>query len=125
MILAGNTRRLVRPVQSDCGGSLRSTGYNILGTNDACVFTRGVGDQVGTAARPINPLIAALAFNGGPTPTHALLPRSPAIDRGNPAGCRDETGALLTTDQRGPGFLRPKDGDGNGTAICDIGSFER
>lgn len=41
---------------------------------------------------------------------------SPAIDAGNPAGCEDEAGEALTTDQRGE--PRPQ-----GTR-CDIGAFE-
>jgi hypothetical protein len=52
-----------------------------------------------------------LANNGGPTPTHALVPGSPAIDaipRADP-GC---TG----TDQRG--VPRPQG------AGCDVGAFE-
>jgi hypothetical protein len=48
--------------------------------------------------------------------THALLPSSPAIDAGNPAGCKDQNGNLLTTDQRG--IARPQGGR------CDIGAFE-
>ncbi len=32
----------------------------------------------------INPGLAPLAFNGGPTRTHALLPGSPALDAGDP-----------------------------------------
>jgi hypothetical protein len=55
-----------------------------------------------------------LASNGGLTLTHALLTDSPAIDAG------DNTGAP-TTDQRGA--TRPKDGDGS--AIVDIGAFEK
>jgi hypothetical protein len=59
----------------------------------------------------VDPLLAALANNGGPTRTHALLPGSPAIDAGsNPQG--------LTFDQRGAGFPRTL---GEAT---DIGAFE-
>ena len=63
-----------------------------------------------------NPRLDRLRDNGGPTATHALLPDSPAIDAGDPNGCRDALGALLTADQRG--FARPV-----GSA-CDIGAFE-
>ena len=31
----------------------------------------------------------------------------------------------LPTDQRGPGFLRKKDGNGDGITVVDIGAFER
>ena len=65
-----------------------------------------------------DPLLGPLQDNGGPTFTSALLPGSPAIDKGSSFG--------LTTDQRG--FARPVDnasianapgGDG-----ADIGAFE-
>lgn len=56
-----------------------------------------------------NPLLGPLANNGGPTPTHALLAGSPAIDAAG--GCPPPA-----TDQRG--VARPQ-----GSA-CDIGSFE-
>ena len=52
-----------------------------------------------------------LAYNGGPTRTHALRLDSIAIDAGNNA-------ADLPSDQRGPGFARVV-----GTA-ADIGAFE-
>ena len=53
------------------------------------------GNLLGTAKAPLNPLLGPLADNGGPTQTHALLPGSPAIDAGNPAGCTDERPRLL------------------------------
>jgi hypothetical protein len=56
-----------------------------------------------------DPFLGPLADNGGPTPTMALLPGSPAIDAGVPI-------AGVTTDQRG--VARPQ-----GTAP-DIGAFE-
>jgi len=46
-------------------------------------------------------LLGPLQNNGGPTQTHAPLAGSPAIDAGNPTGCRDSLGALLLMDQRG------------------------
>jgi hypothetical protein len=63
-----------------------------------------------------DPLLGPLMNNGGPTPTMALLPGSPAIDTGDSS----VTGAPLnlTTDQRGPGFARLA-----GAAV-DIGAFE-
>jgi hypothetical protein len=63
-----------------------------------------------------DPLLGALADNGGSTFTHALLAGSPAIDAGSP------TCPPPDTDQRG--VRRPIDGDGDGEAICDMGSFE-
>jgi hypothetical protein len=58
-----------------------------------------------------DPLLDALADNGGPTFTLALMPGSPAIDAGNNV-------AALATDQRGAGFARHV---GRRT---DIGAFE-
>jgi hypothetical protein len=67
-----------------------------------------------------HPMIGFLQSNGGPTPTVALLPGSPAIDAENPSGCTDGQGHLLKTDQRG--MLRP---DKEDTGGCDIGAYER
>ena len=77
---------------------------------------------MGTSGSPINPQVGALAANGGPTLTHALLGGSPAIDTGNPAAPGSGGNACESTDQRG--YLRPADGDTNGSALCDIGALE-
>jgi hypothetical protein len=66
------------------------------------------GNQVGTPSRPINPKLGPLADNGGPTPTLALLPGSPAIAAGG-------NGALVPNlDQRG--YFRD-------AAVKDVGAF--
>lgn len=67
------------------------------------------------------PNLLPLADNGGSTLTHALNADSPALDAGNPAGCTDNAGNNLTTDQRG--YPRPVDG-GSGQSRCDIGAVE-
>jgi hypothetical protein len=57
-----------------------------------------------------------LADNGGPTLTYMLIEGSPAVDEAAAVNCEP-------TDQRG--VVRPQDGDGDGEAVCDIGSVER
>lgn len=68
---------------------------------------------VGQGAEFLGPL----QDNGGPTPTHALLPGSPAIDAGNPNLMQGDAG-LPEFDQRGAPFARVA-----GSRI-DIGAFE-
>ena len=103
---------------SDIGGPWLSGGYNLIGSSSGMTIT---GDTA-TNILDVDPLLAPLADNGGPTPTHALLPGSPAIDAGNPTACFALDGTPLLVDQRG--VFRPLDGDGDGTARCDIGAFE-
>src|SRR5579863_7311905 len=97
----------------DCRGTMTSDGYN-MSSDDSCAFN-GPGDLNTT-----EPLLGGLQNNGGPTQTMALLPGSPAIDSGNPSGCRDGKGELLKTDQRGE--PRP---DKEDTGGCDRGAYER
>lgn len=96
----------------NCAGTITSDGYNLSG-DSSCNFT-GPGDLNGK-----NPKLGALRNNGGPTQTMVLQSGSPALDAGNPAGCRDFAGNLLTTDQRG----QPRPGKGE-TIGCDIGAYE-
>src|SRR5207244_4317922 len=62
--------------------------------------------------------------NGGPTQTMALLAGSPTIDAGDNTAVDPISGQPLTTDQRGTGFARKKDGNADGTKVIDIGAFE-
>jgi hypothetical protein len=72
------------------------------------------GTVSGTPFENVDPLLGPLTNNGGPTPTMALLPSSPAIDAGNNAAA---SAAGLTTDQRGFG---PRVVNG----VPDLGAFE-
>ncbi|HEV7927055.1 MAG TPA: choice-of-anchor Q domain-containing protein [Verrucomicrobiae bacterium] len=83
-----------------------------LGTNNLIQVNNGFqGGIVSTA----DPRLTPLQDNGGPTWTHALLNQSPAIDAGDNIG-------VAATDQRG--YPRVADGDGNGSAIVDLGAVE-
>lgn len=93
------------------GGSFTDIGVN-LSSDDSC----GSFTQVTSAQLALGPL----ADNGGPTPTHALLPGSVAIDAA--PDCTDLDGEPIEADQRG--IPRPADGDDDGTSVCDIGAFE-
>ena len=89
----------------DCSGAglFNSLGHNIDG-DGTCNLT-APSDQPST-----DPQLAPLGDYGGPTPTHALLPGSPAIDQIAPLNCG------LETDQRG--VDRPQG------ETCDIGAYE-
>ncbi len=85
--------------------------HNLLGTVAAGIAqTDGGGNLFG-----VDPLLGPLDDNGGPTETHALLPGSPAIDKG-PDPVPSFSGNEF--DQRGDGFPRVVNG------ISDIGAFE-
>jgi hypothetical protein len=103
-------------------GGLVSEGYNLV--DDATCQLSGPGDLHGTTAVPLDAGLAPLQDNGGLTLTHALRSWSPAIDAGNVTGCQDSSGMPLQWDQRGSGFARAQDGNGDGHARCDIGAFE-
>jgi len=113
-VLAGNMNSAGA---SDCGDAVAGgvpisfAGSNVLGSVGDCAFTSLPSDQIGISS---DGLLGPLAANGGPTPTHALLPGSPGIDT--------SAEACTSTDQRG--FERPIDGDSDGAAICDSGAFE-
>lgn len=113
-VVAGNYRA-GGPDYDDCFGTIGSYGTTLF-TSAASVCTIVVG--VGSTGY-VNSLdtLGPLQANGGPTPTHALLAGSNAID-GTLAAfpCIDQASQPLLTDQRGVTRtlgLR-----------CDVGAFE-
>ncbi len=107
-IVAKNTAGTIGP---DISATVHSQGYNVIGDTGGMTFVISQNsDQLN-----VDPLLAPLQDNGGPAATQALLPGSPAINKGNASGS--------VTDQRG--FNRPvgttklPSGDGS-----DIGAFE-
>jgi hypothetical protein len=92
----------------------KTQGYNILGNAQGCQLSPGTGDQFGTPAAPVNPLLDSNAkFNGGlfaQVLTYALLPGSPAIDGGDPSSSCSSIDARIV--QRSLG------------GRCDSGAYE-
>jgi hypothetical protein len=103
--------------------NVNANNFNLFGSDgNAGIsgFTPGPNDIV--PGVPLAKILGPLQNNGGPTQTHALVDGSPALDAGDPGGCQDSSGALLTTDQRG--FARHVDSNNDGSARCDIGAIE-
>jgi hypothetical protein len=103
-IIAGNNY--------DCGnlsGEI-DRGFNIDG-DGSCGFTSATGSVSGSST--IAASLGPLADNGGPTPTLALKPSSPAI--GLVTGAPADAPVCGTPDQRG--VMRP-------AAPCDAGAFQ-
>jgi hypothetical protein len=94
---------------SDASGSINSLGHNLIQTP---LGSTGLG--VDGDLQNMDPMLGALANNGGPTFSHALLATSPAIDAGNDTAMFSPLSLL--TDQRG---LPRKRG-----LHVDIGAFE-
>ena len=114
-IVAGNS---VGPGGSgpDVSGVV-SARYSLFGNSmDATIMDNG-GSLIGTDAFPINPQLAGLADNGGPTRTRALLASSPAINAGDPNAVPG-IGGVPRFDQRGYAYSRIIGGR------IDIGAFE-
>jgi len=98
-LIAGNFSGATGTTLDDVNGSLNpSSNYNLIGDGTGMTgLSDGVnGNQIGTAAAPIDPLLGPLQYNGGPTQTMALLPGSPALNAGSPAqlGVPDQRGVV-------------------------------
>jgi uncharacterized repeat protein (TIGR01451 family) len=115
-LIAGNTNG-TPGMGSDVDGDFVGDANNLIGdTNGSAGF--GASDLVladlGITALS-DVLVPALADNGGPTRTHALVGQSVALDAGDNA-------SAASLDQRG--MPRVVDSTFSGTPTVDIGAFE-
>jgi hypothetical protein len=99
-----------------------SLGSNIV-TSPCCVNNPGPQDQFNVDPK----LETQLRAGSTGVPYYALRADSTAVDRGDncvltPTASGGCGAPAVTTDGRGS--ARPQDGDGNGTAVVDIGAFE-
>jgi hypothetical protein len=95
----------VDSTERDCMGLINSQGFNMFGPKGCPIGPDDVaGAWLGASIGP------RTTQYGGLTATHPLVPGSPAIDAGDPAGCG------VPTDQRG--VSRAAGGR------CDAGAFE-
>ena len=95
---------------SASGGDCTTGALGAIGTNTNNL----VEDGSCSSTRSGDPALQALANNGGPTNTMALLPGSPAVDTGDDAICA--VPPVNNLDQRG--VTRPVE------THCDIGAYE-
>ncbi len=104
-IVSNNT-----PVNCSVTPALTSGGHNLSSDATCAANFTTAGDLNSTG-----PLLGDLQLNGYGTLVRPLIPGSPAIDAGDTVAC-------TTRDER----LIPRliDGNGDGSAACDIGAFE-
>ncbi len=111
-IVAGNHSG---SMENDVLGAV-SLEFSLLGNNTDSIISDHGGNLIGTSAMPIDPLLAPLSDNGGPTRTRALLLGSPAINAGNSSLIAGVDG-VPQFDQRGMPYDRK-------AGILDIGAYE-
>jgi hypothetical protein len=105
----------------DVAGMVIDQGFNFVGiTNGSSGWH--LSDFTGNADDPLTPHagLGPLQYNGGPTPTMALLPSSWVVDQGQSSGVStDQRGEPRTYDYLFLYFASPFGGDGT-----DIGAYE-
>jgi hypothetical protein len=104
-IVAGN-RRGAAGSSADAPDDVADRGAEVSGAGNVIGTGGGQLDPLRNFLGVIDPRLAPLADNGGPTRTHLPMPGSPALDTGFADLAVAPDGSSLTTDQRGPGFAR-------------------
>ena len=116
-IIAGNANDDVNFTDGSTN-PIVSNGYNLIGSGTAVNTFTAAGDSTGATTAQLK--LGPLQNNGGATFTHALLPGSPAIDKGKRFSTdpnHDQRGAVRLFDD--VSIANAPGGDGS-----DIGAFE-
>ncbi len=112
-IVSGNTAADGPDIFTQPGGVVPTAAFSLIGDLSASGITPSSTDITGK-----NPLLGALANNGGPTDTMLPADNSPVIDQGNSFGSgEDQRGMTRPVDL--PGYPNAPGSDGT-----DIGSVE-
>ena len=124
-IVAGNSATYGEHDFRITGGTVTSTGTNLIGDNSTVETEFPAGPLAGTSASPLNPKLATLANYGGRTDTMPPEAGSPAIDgaeflastpvldqrgSGRPFGSLPDLGAVEVVDSDGDGIPDFQDG---------------
>ena len=114
--IVANNLALTSPDIHQSSGTILSVGGNLVANSNG--FPAGTFSQANDATA-VDPLLGALADNGGSVATHSLMPNSPAVNGGLNANAVDPfDNSPLTTDARGTGFSRIQN------SVVDKGAFE-
>jgi hypothetical protein len=138
VIAAQNSANIAPDISSISGSAVQSR-YSLIGSNIGLPLAEAPismpdanGNMIGgPLGGTIDAKLGPIADNFGPAfsdghrlQTHALLPSSPALDRGDQAALAG-FGQIPLSDERGDSFRRVVDGDGSGGARIDIGAVEQ
>ena len=107
--------------EADCPADVMISGFYNIEDGDTCDLSLASGTDLPNT----DPMLGALADNGGLTETHALPSDSPAVDQGFQSLCNQlAVEAWGAFDQRGDPNARTEDGNDDGVSVCDMGAFE-
>jgi hypothetical protein len=112
-----STSILAYPIgDENCAGATTALGSAFSVFDDSsCPFNAGSDQQT-------DPLLSGFHLDEDGYPAFLPAAGSPAIDRASLAVCVDHDQQSLNHDQQN--LLRPIDGDGNGSVLCDLGASE-
>ena len=115
-ILANNSGATGGPDLYGGGGDVFNASFSLIESTSGATITSTVASSNLTGA---DPKLGPLTDNGGPMPTHALQPGSPALDMGSTSKATDQRGAPRPFNFPGTPSSAAPGADG-----ADIGAYE-